>query len=183
MRTAQCVCVEGVRLLPDSRRAPVLTRPPRDPVLARPPRDGRALSRLVGVLGGISLLARSKVPESLLLRGSQVRVPGRADRWAQRRGSCKARQLSESESEETMCATGVVQHKTGSLVKQYGRDSRGRVQGRMRVRHIVLVLMGTGPLSSLALPEGLGNVAGSTRPAETRRYEMKYPVIRLDKIR
>jgi hypothetical protein len=52
------VFLVSVRLLPESLRSPVLARPPREPVLALPPREGRALSRLVGVLGAIALRVR-----------------------------------------------------------------------------------------------------------------------------
>jgi hypothetical protein len=56
-RMSVCDCASldqrGVRLRVYSLRAPVLGRPPR-PMLARPPREGRALSRLVGVLGAIA---------------------------------------------------------------------------------------------------------------------------------
>jgi hypothetical protein len=54
----------------------VLALPPREPVLALPPREGRALSRLVGVLGAIVLRLRLECVDEWSSPSSRPRTGG-----------------------------------------------------------------------------------------------------------
>jgi hypothetical protein len=148
----------SARRLPESLRAPVLALPPREPVLALPPREGRALSRLVGVLGAISLRLRSDCVDGGDDSGrtagvcGRVRVLSRRVERTKSRDSCKARLYGVIAVQQAVL-------QTTAAVQEYRRDSERRVQERMRVNGIVCRVDG----DCRTVHEGLGNVAGTCK--------------------
>jgi hypothetical protein len=136
----------SARRLPESLRAPVLALPPREPVLALPPREGRALSRLVGVLGAISLRLRSDCVDGGDDSGrtagvcGRVRVLSRRVERTKSRDSCKARLYGVIAVQQAVL-------QTTAAVKNIGATAKGGCKSACGSTALSVVLTGIAALS------------------------------------